>query len=63
MRSFANVKTKTQISCALTAQLICAFDFATRMVQSILLLNPNVQASWLFLRLYRPVYVGAGPKP
>ena len=32
-RLFAYAKTKAQISCAVTAQLICAFVFATRTVQ------------------------------
>ena len=31
----AHVKTKMQISCAVTAQLICAFVFTTRMVPSL----------------------------
>ena len=33
-------KTKTQISCAVTAQLISAFVFATYIVQSLFYLNP-----------------------
>ena len=41
-------KTKAQISCAVTAQLISAFVLATRIV------NPSsFQASSLFPRLYR----------
>ena len=59
---FAYAKTKVQISCAVTAQLISAFVFATRIVQ-ILFFNPKFQASSLFLRLYRPVCVAPGRKP
>ena len=40
-----HAKTKTQISCAVTAQLISAFVFAIRIVQSIYNLNPKFQAS------------------
>ena len=38
---FAYEKTKTQISCTVTAQLISAFDFAIWIVQSFLYLNPK----------------------
>ena len=43
-------KTKTQISFAVTAKLISAFVFATRIVQSLYmyLLNPKFQASMHF---------------
>ena len=41
---FLPVKTKPQISCAVTAQLISAFLFATRIVQSLFFLNVNFQA-------------------
>ena len=34
-------KTKTQISCAVTAQLISAFVFATQIVQYLFLLNQD----------------------
>ena len=51
-------KKKSQISCAVTAQLISAFAFATRIVQS-----PKFQASSLFLRQYRSGYIGPGQKP
>ena len=52
------VKTKEQISCAVTAQLISAFVFATRIVEFFFFLNPKSQASSLFLSLHRPVCVG-----
>ena len=41
-------KTKTQISFAVTAKLISAFLFTTRIVQSLYLLNPKFQASMHF---------------
>ena len=41
--------TKTQINCAVTAQLISVLVFATRIVQSVFLSNPNFQASSLLL--------------
>ena len=56
-RLFAYAKTKTQISCAITAQLISVFVFATWLVQSLFYLNPNFQASSHLLWLYRPVCV------
>ena len=55
---FAYVKTKTQISCAVTAQLISAFIFTTQIVQ--FLLYPKFQDSNFFLRMYRPVCVRPG---
>ena len=42
---FAYAKTKTQISFAVTAKLISAFGFATRIVQSLYFLNTKFQAS------------------
>ena len=54
---FAHAKTKAQISCAVAAQLISAFVFATRIEQFLLFLNPKFQASSLFSRLYRSVCV------
>ena len=59
----AYAKTKTQISFAVTAKLISAFVFATRIVQFLLYLNPKFQASSSFLCLYRPVCVGPVRKP
>ena len=56
-------KQKTQISCAVTAQLISAFVFAIRIVQSLYYLNPNFQAAKHLLWLYSPVCVGPGLKP
>ena len=47
---------------AVTAKLISAFVFATRIVQS-LFLNPKFQASSHLLCLYSPVCVGPGQKP
>ena len=47
----------------LTAKLISAFVFATRIVQFLLYLNPKFQASSSFLCLYRPVCVGPVRKP
>ena len=60
---FAYAKTKTQISFAVTAKLISAFVFATRIVQSLFFLNPKFQASSHLLWLYRQVCVGPGRKP
>ena len=48
-------KTKTQINFAVTAKLISAFVFATRIVHSLFFLNPKFQASSMLLCLYRPV--------
>ena len=44
-RLFAFAKTKTQISCAVTAQLISAFVFATWIVQYLFFLNPKFPVS------------------
>ena len=52
---FAYAKTKTQISFAVTAKLISAFVFATRIVQSLYFLNPKFQASSHLLWLNSPV--------
>ena len=41
---FEYAKTKTQISCSITAQLISAFVFATPIVQSLNSLNPKFHA-------------------
>ena len=46
-----------------TAKLISAFVFATRIVQFLFYLNPKFQASSSFLSLYRPVCVGPVRKP
>ena len=48
---------------AVTAKLISAFVFATRLVQSLYYLNPKFQASSHLLWLYMPVCVGPGRKP
>ena len=52
-----------QISCAINAQLISAFVFATWIVEFFLLLNPKFQASSLFLQLHILVCVRPGQKP
>ena len=44
-RLFGYAITKTQISCAVTAQLISVFVFATQIVQPLYFLNPKFQAS------------------
>ena len=46
-----------------TAKLISAFVFATRIVQSLYYLNPKFQASSHLLWLYSPVCVGPGRNP
>ena len=48
-RNFAYAKTKAQISFAVTAKLISAFVFATRIVQFLFFLNPKFQAFSLLL--------------
>ena len=48
---------------AVTAKLISAFVFATRIVQFLFYLNPKFQASSSFLCLYRSVCVGPVRKP
>ena len=65
-RLFAHAKIKTQISFAVTAKLIKlirAFVFATRIAQSLYLLNSKFQASRRLLWLYNLVYVRLGRKP
>ena len=52
-----------KISCAVTAQLISAFVFATQIVQSLYFLNPKFQASSHLLWLCSPVCVGPGRNP
>ena len=51
---FAYAKTKAQISFAVTAKLISAFVFATRIVQ-FMFLNLKFQASIHLLKLHKPV--------
>ena len=60
---FAYAKTKAQISCPVTAQLISAFVFAIRIVQSLYYLNPKLQVSSHLVWLYSPVCVEPGRKP
>ena len=56
-------KTKPQISFTVTAKLISAFVFATKIVLSLFFLNPKFQASSHLLWLYSPVCVGSGQNP
>ena len=56
------MKTKTQISFAVTAKLICAFVFTTRTVQFLYFLNPKFPVSSL-LCLYSMVCVRPVRKP
>ena len=46
--NFAYAKTKAQISCAVTAQLISAFAFATYIVQFVYYLNPMFKLLAIF---------------
>ena len=62
-RIFANAKTKTQISFAVTSKLISVFVFATWIVQSLCFLNPKFQVPSHLLRLRSLIYVGPGRKP
>ena len=48
-RIFAYAKTKAQISCAVTAQFISAFVFATWIVQLLLYLYSKLQVSSFLL--------------
>ena len=61
--AFCICETKTQISFAVTAKLISAFVFATRIVQSLYFLNLKFQASSYPLWLHSAVCVGPGRKP
>ena len=63
LRLFAFTKTKTHISCTVTAQLISAFVFAIRIVESLFYLIPKFQGSSHLLWLYSPVCIGPGRKP
>ena len=61
---FANAKTKGQISCTVTVQLISAFVFSPKIhiVQSLYFLKPKFQASIHLLLLYSPVCVNPDQK-
>ena len=59
----AYAKTKAQISFAVTAKLVSAFVFATRIVHFPFFLNPKFQASSCLLWFYSPVCVGPVRKP
>ena len=56
-------KIKRQIDCALIAQLICHFVFATGIVQFFFYLVQKFKASSLLLSIYRPLYVRPVQKP
>ena len=60
---FGKTKAKGQISCSVIAQLISAFVFATRIVQSLFFFSPKFQDSSLLLGLYRPLCVRLSSKP
>ena len=62
-RIFVYAKTKAQVSCAVTAQLISAFVFASRIVNFLFFLNPKFQASSYLMQLHRLVCVGPGQNP
>ena len=57
------MKTKAQISFAVTAKLISDFVFTTRIEQFLFFLKKKFQSSRLFLKVYRPVCVRPGRKP
>ena len=61
--AFCVCENKDADQLAVTAKLISAFIFATRIVQSLFLLNPKFHASSHLLWLYRTVCVGPGQKP
>ena len=61
-RIFGYAKTKVQISCAVTAQLINAFGFATPIVQFLFYLYSQFQDSSFLLCVYKSVCVGPGQK-
>ena len=56
-------KIKTQISCAVTTQLLSPFVFAIQIVQFLHFLNLKFQAPSHLLRLYSPICVGLDWKP
>ena len=60
---FAYAKTKTQISFAVTAKLICAIVFAIRIEKSLYFLNRKFQTSSHLLWLYSLVCVKPGRNP
>ena len=62
-RIFAYAKTKTQISFAVTAKLISAFVFATRIVHSLYFLKPKFETSSHLKWMPSPFCVGPGRKP
>ena len=60
---FVYAKSKTQISCAVTARLISAFAFAPQIVQFLFYLYQTFQDSNFLLRLYMSVCVRPERKP
>ena len=61
--TFCICENKTQISCAVTSQLISAFVFTAKIVQSFYSQKPNCQASSHLVWFCSPVCVGPGRKP
>ena len=61
--AFCICEKKTHISCAVTAQLISAFVFAERIIQSLLYLSPKLYASSHLLWLYSLACMRPGQKP
>ena len=57
---FAYVKSKAQISCAVTSQPISVFAFATKIAQALYFLNTKFQAIRYRLSLHSLVCVGPG---
>ena len=62
-QQFAKAKTKAHISFAVTAKLISAFVFATRIVHFMCFLNPKFSASSNLLCLYSLICVRPGRNP
>ena len=62
-QQFAYAKTKAQISFAVTAKLISAFVFATRIVQFLFVLKPKFPVSSHLLCQYSSICVGPFQKP
>ena len=57
---FCLCENKAQVSFAVTAKLISAFVFATRIVHFLFFIKPKFHASSFFLKLYMPVCVRPG---
>ena len=61
--AFTYAKTKVLISCAVTAQLISTFVFASRRIVQSFFLYPKLQSSSLLLWLYKPVHINLVRNP